>query len=202
MTLVIQRGVPERRGQAPALRAEHRLSANAEALRGPWCRWDLGQLIQACGHLTSGLGSLGPTDHKGKTRAQGPSQCEESKRRAEERAEAPGKEGTKPTNTLRPRSRTGTAAHRQACPAAQVLPSPLGLCHGKTAAQREASATWNKQGSWPTEDEAKRPLGPPFLCRRRGLVRAKVEKKAQRQWRALRGIISGGREGGAGPLKG
>lgn len=83
-------------------------------------------------------------DLEGKTETQSPSQCKESKRCTEETAEAPGKEGTKPMNTLRPRSRTGTAAHRQACPAAQVLPNPLGLCHGKIAAQREASATWNK----------------------------------------------------------
>lgn len=96
MTLVIQRGVPDRRGQVPALRAEHGLSANTEVLWGP------GQLIQACGHLTSHPGSPGPMDHEGKTGAQSPSQCEESKRRAEERAEARGKEGTKPTNMKTP----------------------------------------------------------------------------------------------------
>lgn len=33
-------------------------------------------------------------------------------------------------------------------------------------------------------------------------MRVKVEKKAQRQWTALREIISGGKEGGTGPLKG
>lgn len=142
-----------------------------------------------------------PRSTRGRQEAQDPAQCEESKRRAEERAEAPDKERTKPTNTLRPQSRTGTAAHRQACPAAQVLPSLLGLRHGKTAAQREASATWNKQGSGSTKEGAKRLLGSPFLYRRRGSVRVKAEKKAPRQWKSLRGIISGEREGGTGPLK-
>lgn len=111
----------------------------------------------------------------------------------------PSKEGTEPTETLRHQSRTGTAAYRQASLAVQVLPSPFGLCHGKTSAQWEASATWNKQGSWPSEDGAKRVLGPPFLCRTRGLVRVKVEKKAQRQETALERIISDGREGGTEP---
>lgn len=32
-----------------------------------------------------------------------------------------------------------------------------------------------------SEDGAKKLPGPPFLCRTRGLVRVKVEKKAQRQ---------------------
>lgn len=131
-SLVIQRGVPDRGGQAAALRAEHRLSANTEVLWGLWCRWNLGQLIQTRGHLISHLGSLGHVDHEGKTGIQGPSQCEESDRCAEERAEEPGEEGTKPTNTLRPWSRTGMAAHRQACPAAQVLPGPVGTVMGKS----------------------------------------------------------------------
>lgn len=105
------------------------------------------------------------------------------------------REGTEPTKTLRHRRRTGTAAYRQAGLAVQVLPSPLGLCHRKASVQREASATWNKQGSWPSEDGAKRLLGPPFLCRSRGLVRVKAEKKAQRQGTALGRFISAGRKG-------
>lgn len=108
----------------------------------------MGPLVQlgpgpaGSGTWTSLPGHLGPRDHKGKRGAQGPSQREERKRGAKENAEAPGKEG-KHMNIRRPRSRTGTAAHRQACPAAQVLLSPVGLCHGRTAGQREASATWN-----------------------------------------------------------
>lgn len=81
----------------------------------------------------------------------------------------PSKEGTEPTETLRHQSRTGTAAYRQASLAVQVLPSPFGLCHGKTSAQWEASATWNKQGSWPSEDGAKKGPGSSFSLQNKGL---------------------------------